>query len=465
MGTDRTTHDTIPKAPGLPLLGVALRFGPAWALATQRALGDVFALDLPGGNGGVLVAHPEAVRTALVDKEGVVRPPFPDDPENLLSRATGDGIIARGGEPWATRRGMMQPSFRRQRLAALVPIMRAEIDRSIDAIDRRYVRAGRAFDAQPEMHRLVIGVLMRSLFSTSADAQDIAIAGEAVERMMRAVSFGPLPLGKRRLLSLAERGFDHVTGRLVAARRQTPPEERPQDLLSALLEMRDDKGAGLSDRQIHFELVGLLTAGKETSAITLSWLLALLPEMPAVERRIVDEIDSVLAGRAPEAEDLSRLRYTRMVLSETMRRYPPVWILFPREAREDVRFGEHRVAKGTRIWVSPYVTHHHPEFWDEPESFAPERFAEGEEEPERKHRNAYLPFGGGARMCIGHRFAMWEMQLTVVRLLARYRVRRAGRRTIEPRVIFNSYLPTRVPVELAPRGSGRHGSQGHAPSR
>src|SRR5690349_21361274 len=105
-----TSHDTLPRAPGLPLLGVALKFGPMWALETQRRLGDVFSLDLPGGNGGVLVAHPEDVRRALVDKDEVVRPGFPDDPNNLLSRATGDGLIARGGERWVERRTMMQPS-------------------------------------------------------------------------------------------------------------------------------------------------------------------------------------------------------------------------------------------------------------------------------------------------------------------------------------------------------------------
>jgi cytochrome P450 len=455
MSPDRARPDTVPRAPGLPLLGVALRFGPAWALETQRRLGDVFSLELPRKNGGVLVAHPDDVRAALIDKEGIVRPGFPEDPGNLLARATGDGIIARGGTRWVERRAMMQPSFRKKRLAAIVPLMRGAIDRHLDELDRRYARDHRAFDAHPEMHRLSLRVLVRSLFSTSAEARDIEIAGEAVDRMMQALSFDPLPLGKRRLLALAERGFDHIAERLVAVRRRTPPEDRPQDLLSAMLEMRDAAGAGLSDRQLRFELIGLLTGGKETSAITLSWLLALLTERPEVERKLVAELDEVLEGRAPEAEDLGRLRYMRMVLFETMRRYPPVWILFPRETYEEVRFGAHRVSKGTRIWVSPYVTHHHPSVWDRPEEFSPERFASEDDDdaPERRHPSAYLPFGGGPRMCIGHRFAMWEMQLAVARLLGRYRVRRAGRGAITPKVIFNTYMPRQVPIELLPRVS------------
>jgi cytochrome P450 len=441
-------HAPIPEARGLPLLGVALRFGPAWALATQRRLGDVFAFRLPGGD-GVLLAHPDAVRAALVDTGEIVRQAFPDDPGNLLARATGDGIIALRSDPWVGRRDMMQPSFRRQRLAALVPILRAEVDRLLDELPRRYGR--RAFDAQPEMHRLTLTALVRSLFSTSAGTRDIDVAGEAVDLTMRAVSLGPFPLGKGRMLARAERGFDQVADRLIAERRATPPEARPPDLLSAMLEMRGKDGEGLSDRSIRFEIVGLLIAGKETSAITLSWLLALLPQMPDVERRLVDEIDAVLGGRLPEAEDLPRLSYTRMVLSETLRRHTPVWILFPREATEDVIVGPHRIPRGTRVWVSPYVTHHHPAFWDAPEEFCPERFASEDEEPSLKHRYAWLPFGGGPRVCLGNRFAMMEMTLFVARLLARYRVRWAGRRPVEPKVVFTTYFPREVPLELVPR--------------
>ncbi|XYH99485.1 cytochrome P450 [Sorangium sp. So ce1128] len=149
----------IPKAGGLPFLGVALKFGPAWALAMQRRHGDVFSLELPARNGGVMVVHPDDVRTALVDSDGVTRQEFPNGPSNLLARATGDGIIARTGEAWVERRDMMQPSFRRQRLNDLVPILLGEVDRLLDSFEHRFVRGGRAFDAQPEMNRLAVGGL------------------------------------------------------------------------------------------------------------------------------------------------------------------------------------------------------------------------------------------------------------------------------------------------------------------
>ena len=446
-----TTATTIPRAGGLPFLGVAHKFGPKWALDSWRRLGDVFSLHLPGGNGGVLLAHPEAVRAALVDKEGIARMEFPSDPKNLLARATGDGIIAKSGEPWVERRDMMQPSFRRQRLAELVPIMRGEIDRWLDDLERRFVATKQAFDAQPALHRLTVSVLMRSLFSSSASEADVAIAGEAVDCVLRAVSFGPLPLGKGRMLARAERGFDQVADRLIAERREQAAESRPHDLLTAMLEMKGAGGQGLGDRSLRFEIIGLLIGGKETSAVALSWVLSLLHEHPEAERRLMAEIDFVLGGRAPEAADLGALRYTRMVLQETLRRYTPVWVLFPREAREEVRFGPHVIAPGTRIWVSPYVTHHHPEFWETPEVWNPDRFAPGDDEPVLKHRYMWLPFGGGPRVCLGNRFAMMEMQLALARLLQRFRVRWAGGDKVVPNVVFNTYLPKSVPIRLERR--------------
>jgi cytochrome P450 len=432
-------NESIPKVRGLPFLGVALQFGPRWAREMQRRHGDVFALELPGSNGGVMVVHPDDVRAALTDKKDeITRQALPTG--NLLARATGDGIITRRGEEWVERREMMQPSFRRQRMNELAPIMLTEIDRLLDSLDRRFVRDGRAFDAQPEMNTLTLGVLIRALFSTSASEHDFETARNAVELTMRSLSFSPFVLGKRRMYERGSLAFEEVSARLLLRRRQTPPEERPRDLLSAMLEMRDGEGQHLADTSIRFELTGLLIAGKETSAITLSWLLGLLESHPDVKRRLVEEVDSVLADRVPTAEDLPALR-----------RHTPVWILFPREAASDVTLGGHAIAKGTRIWVSPYATHHHPDFWERADEFDPERFAGDNEDAPVPHRYAYLPFGRGPRLCLGNRFAMMEMTLFVARLLQRYDVRWAGRRPLASKVIFNTFLPKEVPIRLVPR--------------
>jgi cytochrome P450 len=443
---------TIPKAQGLPLVGVALKFGPEWALAMRDRHGDVFALDLPAKNGGVMVVHPDDVRAALTDrKDEITRQAFPNGPDDLLARATGDGIITRSGPAWVERRAMMQPSFRRQRLDELVPLMLGEIDRVLDSLDRRFVQPDRAFDALPEMNRVSMGVLIRTLFSTGVSDRDFETACDAVDLTMKSLSFSPFVLGKRRMYERASRAFEEVTHRLITARRQTPPEERPRDLLTAMLEMKNAKGEGLGDGSLRFELIGLLIAGKETAAITLSWLLGLLERMPEVKRRLIDEIDKALGGRPPAAEDLPKLRYVRMVLQETLRRHTPVWVLFPREAASDVTLGGHTVPKGTRIWISPYATHHHPDFWPRAAEFDPERFAGEGEEASLPHRYAYLPFGGGPRVCLGARFAMMEMELFVARLFQRYTVRWAGTKAMESKVVFNTYLPKEVPLRLVPR--------------
>lgn len=442
---------SIPKAEGLPFLGVALKFGPEWALASRRRHGDVFSLELPAKNGGVMVVHPDDVRAALMDKDGISRQEFPNEPDNLLARATGDGIITRTGEAWVERRDMMQPSFRRQRLNGLVPIMLGEIDRLLDSLDRRFVRDGRAFDVQPEMNRLTVGVLLRALFSSSVTERDFETARDAVDLTMKSLSFDPFVFGKKRMYERATRAFEEVAYRLIGERRRMAPEERPRDLLTAMLEMTNAEGQGLGDSSVRYEIVGLLIAGKETSAITLSWLLGVMEQRPELKRRLRDEVDTVLGGRAPTADDLPKLRQCRMALQETLRKYTPVWVLFPREAKSDVVLGGYPVAKGTRVWVSPYATHHHPEFWDRPEAFEPERFdGEGEDAPV-PHRYAWLPFGGGPRFCLGARFAMMEMQLAMARLLQRYEMRWAGSRPLAPKVVFNTLLPKEVPIRLTPR--------------
>jgi cytochrome P450 len=234
--------------------------------------------------------------------------------------------------------------------------------------------------------------------------------------------------------------------RLIRARRDTPPEARPRDLLTAMIEMQDAHG-GLDDTSIRFELSGLFIAGKETSAISLAWLLSLLPRRPDLTARLVEEIDRVLGGRAPRAEDLPQLSYLQRVLQENLRLHPPVWLLFPRRAADDVELGGHLVRRGTTVWVSPFATHHHEEFWARPDEFLPDRF----EREGARHPYAWLPFGSGPRVCIGNRFALMEMQLFVARLLQRYRVELADPKPVPARVVFNTCFPRRVPIRLVPR--------------
>lgn len=445
----------IPKASGLPLLGVALKFGPEWVRATRERLGDVFSFKLPGGNGGVMVTHPDDVRLTLAENKGVARSEFPPHMHGVLAPITGDGLIGRTGPAWTDRRGMMQPGFRRQRLAELVPIMLGAINQHLESLESRFVRDGRPFDALPEMHALTLSILIRSLFGTHLDARATARAGEAVDLTMKAVTFAPIEFGKQRLARRAARAFEEVSMRIIQERRASPPEARPRDLLTMMIEMQDTHGGGLDDTSIRFELSGLFIAGKETSAVSLSWFLSLLPQRPDIARRLVDEIDRVLGGREPQAADLPALRYLEAALQENLRAHPPVWLLFPRKATDDITFSGHGVQRGTTVWVSPFATHHHEAFWEQPGEFEPERFAQEGATGGAHHPYAWIPFGGGPRVCIGTRFALMEMQLFVARLLQRYRIEWADARPVEPKVIFNTCFPRRVPIRLVPRaGAG-----------
>ncbi|WP_224372106.1 cytochrome P450 [Hyalangium versicolor] len=441
----------LPKASGLPLLGVALKFGPEWVRTTRKHLGDVFSFDLPGGNGGVMATHPDDVRLALIESKGVSRSEFPPRMHDVLAPITGDGLIGRTGPAWTERRGMMQPGFRRQRLADLVPIMLEAIDRQLESIASRFVRDGRPFDALPEMHALTLSVLIRSLLGSHLDARDTARAGEAVDLTMKAVTFAPIEFGKQRLARRAARAFEDVSMRIIQERRASPPEARPRDLLTAMIEMQDAHGGGLDDTSIRFELSGLFIAGKETSAISLSWFLALLPQRPDIAQRLVEEIDRVIGSREPQAADLPEFRYLEAALQENLRLHPPVWLLFPRKAADDVTLGGHVVRRGTTVWVSPFATHHHEAFWERPGEFDPERFTQQGTEGSARHPYAWIPFGGGPRVCIGARFALMSMQLFVARLLQRYRIEWADTQPVQPKVIFNTRFPRRVPIRLVPR--------------
>jgi cytochrome P450 len=240
----------------------------------------------------------------------------------------------------------------------------------------------------------------------------------------------PTPANRRMQAGL--RTLNAVVQRLIEERRK-PQQTAPQDLLSLLLEAQDEEsGQGLSDRQVRDEVFTLLFAGHETTANALTWALYLLSQHPAVEQRLQAEVDMVLAGRTPTVEDLGRLPYTRMVLEETLRLYPP-GATIPRRAIADDVIGGFAIPANSLVFITPYVTHRHPDFWGRPEVFDPERFT-----PERvaaRHRFAYFPFGGGPHLCIGQHFAPMEAQLALAMIAQRYRLRLVSGQRIEPQVM------------------------------
>jgi cytochrome P450 len=211
--------------------------------------------------------------------------------------------------------------------------------------------------------------------------------------------------------------------KIIAGRRQTAVNGQVADtgdLLSMLMLSVDEDGEFMDDTQLRDEVATLFAAGHETTSNVLSWTWYLLAQHPELEARLHEELDTVLAGRQPTLADLPSLPYSLQIIKESMRLYPPAWVLNGRLTLEDAEIGGYTIPKGSTVFISPYVMHHLPQYFDEPETFKPERFTPEFEKSLPKY--AYMPFGGGARVCIGNSFAMMEAHLILVAIAQRFRL-------------------------------------------
>lgn len=347
----------------------------------------------------------------------------------------GNGLLASEGDFWRRQRRLAQPAFHRQRLAAFARVMTDATRQMLDAWQAR--AAGREpFDVVPEMMRLSLRIAGLTLFSIDltgeteqiARALDLARA-HTIRRMWQVVRLPitfPTPANRRVLRALGE--SEKFIYEMIRARRQG--EIETDDLLSLLMRARDEEtGEVMSDKQLRDEAATILMAGHETTAIALSWTWYLLARHPHVEQKLHAELANVLDGRAPVFDDLPRLGYTRMIIEEAMRLYPPAWAV-SRTAMGDDEIGGYHIPANSEILLLPYVTHRHPQFWEEPEQFDPERFT-----PERatqRPKFAYFPFGGGPRQCIGNNFALTEAQLVLAVVAQQYRLTLVPGHPIEP---------------------------------
>jgi cytochrome P450 len=433
----------------------ALRRDPLGTLSRAAVRGDVVRLRFLRAE-ILFISHPDHIRHVL------------QDAHRNYSKATlaysrtrsllGRGLFTSDGEAWRRQRRLMQPAFQRDRLAGFAPVM-AEAARALAAAWEARVD-GPVFDAAPDMTRIAMEVASRALLGADVgeDVERVAVAvtealaflGHRLHALVELPLWLPTAENRRYQAVLAT--LEELVQRIIQGRRQgrrgrAAPAET-SDLLSLLMEARDETGQGMSDTQLRDEVMTIFLAGHETTATTLSWALALLGQHPAVEEALGRELAAVLGGRDPALEDLERLVYTRMVLEETMRLYPPVWAM-TRRALEDDRLGDYPVPAGTVVMFSPYVTQRLPGLWERPDEFVPERF-----EPGRMAalpRFAYFPFLGGPRQCIGNGFAMMEMQLVLGTLLQRYRVRLGSAEMPAPEAYVTLRPRGGVPVGIARR--------------
>ncbi|MEU3573087.1 cytochrome P450 [Kitasatospora sp. NPDC036755] len=422
-----TTRFTAATAPGgLPLLGhaPALLRRPHEFVAGLPAHGDLVRLRL-GPFPAYVVCHPELVHRLLTDDRTF------DKGGPLLDKARevfGNGLATCPAAAHRRQRRMLQPAFHRDRSPAYTALMAEEI-----AGATAHWRDGDVIDVPDAMYRLSTAVTARCLFAAHERAGSLP-----VHRSMDVVARGvgrwvmlPLP-GTDRLPTPANRRFRRarqdlreITRRLIADHRAVGTDRH--DLLSTLLAARDEDGRGLSDAEVHEQVVTFLLTGTETTGATLSWVWTLLAANPAVRTRLHAELDTVLDGRPARHEDLPALPLTARIVSETLRLYPPPWIL-SRTATTDTELGGHRVPAGATLLWSPYLLHRRADLFPRPDRFDPDRWLT----TARPAPGTYTPFGLGARRCIGDAFATTEAVLAIATIAAHWTVTPTPGRPVRP---------------------------------
>jgi len=379
--------------------------------------GDALRVFSPLTQGHIHVFnHPDHVRRVLVDNHQNYTKGIGIERVAIL---LGSGIMVSEGEQWRRQRKMIQPAFHRDILATMITHIHRENSRLLEKWSA-HAEQGQEVNLTQDMSDVTLNIVLRSLFSDDLDAiitthgsNPFALLTEETERNLRFAY---------RFRSLSKLIMDCVNRRRVQGSEKL-------DFLSMLLAARDRKSdEPMRDRQLLDEIMTLIVAGHETTASALNWFWYLVSQHPTVESRLHGEIDACSAD-TEAAVDITLLTYTRQVIDETLRLYPPGWLLTRRSIASD-DIGGYSIAPGTEVFISPYLVHRHPEFWVNPEQFDPDRFADSENN--RRNRFCYLPFALGPRACIGEHFALTEMLLHVA-LLARH--------------IHLSYLP-RQPIEL-----------------
>jgi len=378
-----------------------------------------------------IINEPNAIRHVLLDnaanytKSELTR--------RLLEPGLGRGLLTSEGETWRRHRRIMAPAFDPRSMGAYAPVM---TDVTGDLLSR--------WDALPDSSEVDVGAAMmhttlhiisRTMFSADSD-EIVDIVERSVEQYQKNVRpslFDLLGfptwfskfLSPRQNAAAAFDEFDRAVDRLLGARAGGPHGER-KDLLARLVAARDaETDLGMSAKEVRDEVVTIFMAGHETTAQALTWTWYLLSLHPAAAAKLRDELSVVLNGRTPRYEDIAELRYTRMVIEEAMRLYPPAHTMAREPIAADYILG-HRIPAGAIVLIVPWLLHRKASLWEQPHRFIPERFAVDHA------RFAYIPFGAGQRICIGAAFAMTEAILILAMIAQRYRLHLKPGYPVEP---------------------------------
>lgn len=431
------------RFPGHMLLEFARRRLPFLVESAER-YGDIVLFKV-GNERIYLFNHPDLVRDVLVTNQKNFTK------SRALERAKkvlGEGLLTSEGEFHLRQRRLAQPAFHRDRIAAYARSMVEYAERT-----RSRWKDGSSIDAHDEMMKLTLAIVARTLFSADVEGEAAEI-GDALSTTFAAFNIGvlpfselleklPLPYIKR--FDAARARLDTTIYRIIDERRRSG--EDKGDLLSMLLLAQDTEGdgGGMTDLQLRDEAMTIFLAGHETTANALSWTWYLLSRHPEVEKRFHQEVDA-LGDRLPGPEDTPRLTYTRMILAESMRLYPPAWAI-GRRAIEDFEAGGYDIPARSMVLMSQYIMHRDPRFHPDPTRFDPDRWLP--EVASARPRFSYFPFGGGTRICIGEQFAWMEGILLLATIAQRWSLRFLGTSApeIEPRITLRPRDGVQMRVE------------------
>lgn len=423
----RTATPRVPGPRGLPLVGVLRQFASDplnYTTEISRTYGDVVSL---GWRQLYQLTHPDAVeRVLLTDADHFVK----DEVTRALSTGLGEGLLTSEGKVWRRSRKIVAPALKRSRIASYAESM-------VDATARytATLETGHRHDVHRDMMHLTLDIVAATLFGAdvAGDAEKIGHALEALmaEFILSARTWRRLlpewfPDASKSRARAHVKDIDETLYAIIAKRRQ---EGLGDDLLSLLLGATTEDGEHLDDAQLRNEAITLFVAGHETTALSLGFAIYLISRHPEVETRLRKELDAVLAGRLPTAQDTPALEWTTAIVKESMRLYPPAWAV-GREAVEPWQLGPYEFPVGSQFVLPQWVVHRDPRFWERPAVFQPSRFLT--DAP--SHRFAYFPFGGGPRVCVGNHFAMMEMVLVLATLYQKVRFESDGEVALTPSV-------------------------------
>ncbi|BBA90564.1 MULTISPECIES: cytochrome P450 [Mycobacterium] len=450
---------SIPAAPAaLPLLGHTLPplRNPLSFLLSLPARGDLVRIRIGPATAVVActaeLTHEILCDDRIFDKGGI----FFDRFREML----GDGLSTCPRSQHRRQRRLLQPAFHTQRLPGYAQTMTTQVAATVGRWQN-----GQIIDVPAEMMAITGRTLLTTMFSNSLPSPALrqalddltAIFAVLYWRMLTPPPLDRLPTVDNRRYHRASTRLRHTIGSAVAGRRAAGVDRG--DLLSAILASHevDSSTVAFTDTEVIDQIVSFFIAGTETTALTVAWALYLLAEHPAIEQRVHAEIDPVLAGRAATHADLPRLGLVNRIVTETLRLYPPGWII-SRVATADVYLGGHRIPAGATVIFSPYLIHHRPDLYAEPDRFDPDRWL-----PERARaigRNTYIPFGGGTRKCIGDNFGTTEAALALATIAANWRMQRLPGLPVRPAVAASlrpRNLALRVTARTADRTPGEPG--------